>query len=115
MRDTLIAPQTEIQGVAGKPGLGKRVSILGVPLGFGCGIPGVDIGPAALRVARLNQRVAQLGYEVRDLGDMRIVRPSESTEPQKGIKYLPEIAAVCEDLASEVQNILGAGELPVTI
>jgi arginase len=116
MSDTLIEQQPEVkQRMMGKPGLGKRVSILGVPLGFGCGIPGVDIGPAALRVARLNQRVAQLGYEVRDLGDMRIVRPSEMAEPVRGIKYLPEIAKACEELAAEAQNILRAGELPVTL
>ena len=115
MSETLIAQQNEARAVKGKPGLGQRVSILGVPLGFGCGIPGVDIGPAALRVARLNQRVAQLGYEVRDLGDMRIVRPSEATEAHRGIKYLPEIAAVSEDVASEVQGILRAGELPLPL
>jgi arginase len=114
MSETLIA-QHEVQEVAGKPGTGRRVSILGVPLGFGCGIAGVDIGPAALRVARLNQRIAQLGYEVRDLGDMRIVRPTEASESHKGIKYLPEIAAASEELASEVQGILRAGELPLTL
>jgi arginase len=116
MSETLTAQQSEAsQGLAGKPGLGKRVSILGVPLGFGCSMAGVDLGPAALRVARLNQRVAQLGYEVRDLGDMRIMRPAEMAEPNAKIKYLPEIASACEELALEVQNILKAGELPVTL
>lgn len=116
MSDTLIEQQTEVkQKIMGKPGLGKRVSILGVPLGFGSGIAGVDIGPAALRVARLNQRVAQLGYDVRDLGDMRIVRPSENGEPLRGIKYLAEIAVISEELAAEAQNIMRAGELPITL
>src|SRR5919112_1634677 len=36
----------------------KAVTILGVPLGYGASMAGVDIGPAALRVARLNQRIA---------------------------------------------------------
>jgi arginase len=116
MSETLIAQQAEDkQKMMGKPGLGKRVSIIGAPLGFGSSIAGVDIGPAALRVARLNQRITQLGYEVRDLGDMRIVRPLETSEPQKGIKHLPEIASVCEELAREVQDVLGAGELPITL
>ncbi len=43
----------------------KSVSILGVPLGYGASMAGVDMGPAALRVARLNQRIARLGYSVR--------------------------------------------------
>jgi arginase len=98
-----------------RPGARRRVSILGVPLGFGSSLAGVDIGPAALRVARLNQRIAQLGYEVRDLGDMRIARPQAPPEPTAKAKYLPEIAAVCEELALEVRNILGSGELPLVL
>lgn len=98
-----------------RPGAGRRVSILGVPLGFGSSLAGVDIGPAALRVARLNQRVAQLGYEVRDLGDMRIARPQSVPEPTAKVKYLPEVSAVCEELAVEVRNILGGGELPLVL
>jgi arginase len=98
-----------------RPGVGRRVSILGVPLGFGSSLAGVDIGPAALRVARLNQRIAQLGYEVRDLGDMRVVRPQAVPDPAEKVKYLPEISAACEELALEVRNILEAGELPLTL
>ena len=53
----------------------KALGILGVPLGYGASMAGVDIGPAALRVARLNQRIARLGYTVDDRGDMRLERP----------------------------------------
>src|SRR2546423_15642885 len=42
--------------------LRKGVSVLGVPLGYGASMAGVDIGPAALRVARLHQRISRLGY-----------------------------------------------------
>ncbi|HEX8922480.1 MAG TPA: arginase [Pyrinomonadaceae bacterium] len=98
-----------------RPGVGRRVSILGVPLGFGSSLAGVDIGPAALRVARLNQRIAQLGYEVRDLGDMRLARPQIPAEPIAKAKYLQEIGAVCEELALEVRNILNGGELPLVL
>jgi arginase len=98
-----------------RPGAGRRVSILGVPLGYGCGIAGVDLGPAALRVARLNPRIAQLGYEVRDLGNLRIPFIDLAINPGPGIKHLPVIAAVCEELAGEVKNILRDGELPIVL
>jgi arginase len=108
--------QTET-GVAGRerPGDGKRVSILGVPLGYGSSMAGVDLGPPALRVARLNQRVAQLGYEVRDLGDMRLARPASVPEAADKAKYLREIAATCEELARETKQILDVGELPIIL
>lgn len=98
-----------------RPGNGQRVSILGVPVGFGASTAGVDIGPAAMRVARLNQRIAQLGYEVRDLGDMRVARPQTIAEPGDKLKYLSEISKACEELATEVRTLLGAGELPLIL
>ena len=98
-----------------RPGIGRRVSILGVPLGFGSSLAGVDIGPAALRVARLNQRIAQLGFEVRDLGDLRVARPQSAGEQAGKANYLDEISAVCEEVAVEVEKILNAGELPLIL
>lgn len=97
------------------PGRGRRVSILGVPLSFGSSLAGVDIGPAALRVARLNQRIAQLGYEVRDLGDMRVERAAPTNEREGEANYLREISAVCHELAGEVGKILKGGELPLVL
>jgi arginase len=98
-----------------RPGVDKRVSILGVPLGVGAGLAGVDIGPAAMRVARLSQRVAQLGYDVRDLGDLRVERPLHQAEAGGRLNYLKEISHACENLCAEVKKILEAGELPVIL
>jgi arginase len=97
------------------PGEGRRVSVIGAPLGFGCGMPGVDLGPAAMRIARLNQRIAQLGYEVRDLGDLRIEQPTTVCQPGDRAKYLKEIAAACELIATEVRKAVEQGELPVIL
>jgi arginase len=110
-----LAEQPKDSVVNRPPGAGRRVSVLGVPLGFGAGLAGVDLGPAAMRVARLTQRIAQLGYEVRDLGDLRIEAPREQCQPNDKAKYLAEIAAACETVAAEVQNVMRAGELPVVL
>src|SRR6476620_2892697 len=93
----------------------KAVAILGVPLGYGASMAGVDIGPAALRVARLNQRIARLGYSVHDLGDMRLERPQTLPEVDEKLKYVREISNACEQLASEVEAILKAGQLPLIL
>src|SRR5262249_22113523 len=93
----------------------KSVSILGVPLGYGASMAGVDIGPAALRVARLTQRIARLGYSVEDLGDMRLERPRAVPEQGEKLKYVREISSACEQLAVEVENILNSGRLPLIL
>src|SRR5918997_5005094 len=81
------------------PGEGRRVSIIGVPCGFGASVAGVDLGPAAMRVAGLRQSIARLGYEVRDLGDMRVECPQAPPASNEKLRYLNEIVAACEPLA----------------
>ena len=93
----------------------KAIGILGVPLGYGASMAGVDMGPHALRVARLKQRIKSLGYSVRDLGDMRISDPEVPPNEEDNLKYLPEITAACEDLAKQVEGILDANELPLIL
>ena len=93
----------------------KTVAILGVPLGYGASMAGVDIGPAALRVARLQQRIERLGYPVRDLGDMRLERPQTIPHSDEKLKYVREISSACEQLAEEVEAILQAEQLPLVL
>ncbi|MGH9905706.1 MAG: arginase family protein, partial [Pyrinomonadaceae bacterium] len=94
---------------------GKPVRIVGVPLAYGASMAGVDMGPAALRVARLHERIAQLGYQVTDAGDLRVDRPKSRPKPDDKAKYLNEITAACEQLAVEVHETLSAGELPIIL
>src|SRR5919107_3793711 len=98
-----------------RPGDGRRVSIIGAPCGFGASVAGVDLGPAAMRVAGLRQRVAQLGYEVRDLGDLRFDCPAEPPPPGEKLRYLREIKAACVQLAEDVKKSLRGGELPIVL
>jgi len=97
------------------PGVGKGVSLLGVPLSFGQSMAGVDLGPGAIRVAGLAQRIAKLGYEVEDLGDLPLERPRTLPSTGEKIKYLSEIHRACERLATEVEQIVDAGKVPITI
>jgi len=97
------------------PGSGKTVGIVGVPLAFGQSMLGVELGPAAIRVAGLVSGIASLGYEVNDRGDVRVERPR--TYPREGekLKYLNEVFATCSALATETENIVEAGEIPLTL
>ena len=96
-------------------GAGKPLSILGVPLSFGQSKGGVHLGPAAIRVAGLAQRISNLGYEVNDRGDLPIERTHSLPGFDEKLKYLTEIHDACERLANEVERIVDAGELPLTI
>ena len=93
----------------------RAVGVVGVPLAYGASMAGVELGPAALRVARLNRRIAQLGYKVRDLGDLQVEQSQSAPEPGAKLKYLREISSACEELAEKVAGVLHAGELPLTL
>jgi arginase len=103
------------ESISNSPGAGKSVSILGVPLSFGQSMAGVDLGPGAMRVARVADRIEQLGYEVADLGDLPLERPGSLPAVGDKVKYLREIHTACERLASAVEKIADAGALPITV
>src|ERR1051325_1949470 len=97
------------------PGAGKPLSIVGVPLSYGQSKGGVHLGPAAIRVAGLAQRISSLGYEVNDRGDLPIERSHSLPGFDEKLKYLTEIHDACERLALQVERIVDAGEFPLTI
>ena len=53
----------------------RTIHIIGVPLDLGGGRRGVDMGPSALRIAGLGERIASLGYSVVDDGDLEVPIP----------------------------------------
>ena len=53
----------------------SHIAIIGAPMDLGAGRRGVDMGPSALRLAGLNDKLATLGYEVEDLGNVKVDQP----------------------------------------
>lgn len=101
--------------ISQQPGAGKTVSILGVPLAFGQSMMGVELGPSAVRVAGLAGRIARLGYEVNDRGDMHVERPRSYPREGERLKFLTEVHATCSELARQTEQMVAAGEFPITI
>lgn len=101
MAGTLVAEHN--QGITNSK-TQKAVGVIGVPLAYGASMAGVELGPAALRVARLNKRIKQLGYKVRDLGDLHVQDAQSAPEPGDKLKYLGEISAACQELAQRLRK-----------
>jgi arginase len=93
----------------------SQISIIGAPLDLGAGRRGVDMGPSAIRVANLNARLASLGYEVEDLGNIPVDQPEAHPAGSDRARYLPQIAATCRRLAALVEKSAAAGKLPVVL
>jgi len=93
----------------------SHIAIIGVPLDLGSGRRGVDMGPSAVRVANLNARLSEMGYEVDDLGNVPVAQPESQPEGQPQAKYLPQITQTCTQLAELVERQLVAGKCPLVL
>lgn len=92
----------------------KRVALVGAPLSYGADMAGVELGPAVMRMAGLKRRIASLGYEVRDLGDIPVEEASPVEEDDK-LKHLHEISRACQHIFAAVEGALKDGDLPVIL
>ncbi len=92
-----------------------HIAIIGVPLDLGAGRRGVDMGPSAVRVANLNHRLTELGYQVEDLGNVSVIQPESQPEGHPHAKYLPQITDTCTLLAKMVERALAAGQFPLVL
>jgi len=93
----------------------RRVHIIGVPLDLGQGRRGVDMGPSALRIAGLDQRIAALGHTVVDRGDLHVPIPETRTPGHAQKRYVREIARVCQKLHQMALASLTEGALPLVL
>ena len=93
----------------------RSVHIIGVPLDLGQGRRGVDMGPSALRIAGLDQRVAALGHTVTDRGDLHVPIPETRSPGDPTKKYIREIARVCQRLHHAALGSLRDGAIPLVL
>lgn len=98
----------------------KKVGIIGVPLGYGAGQIGSDLGVEAMRSSRIRgesllDRIRDLAYDARDYGNVETAKPARLAADDENPKYLDEMVASCRAMASGVKNILVDGALPVIL
>jgi arginase len=89
--------------------------IIGVPLDLGGNRRGVDMGPSALRIAGLAERLSSLGLQVIDEGDLVTPIPEVKSVGDPRKKYIREIARVCDRLYKTSLNVLHSGGLPLVL
>src|SRR4029077_10133154 len=91
----------------------RTVHIHGVPLDLGGGRRGVDMGPSAVRIAGIGERLTGIGCVVVDKGDLATPIPETREERDPRKKYIREIARVCQRLYGQVYQSHQEGALPL--
>ena len=93
----------------------KPVHIIGVPLDLGGSRSGVDMGPSALRIAGLGERLAALGFSVVDKGDLPTPIPEMRQRSDERKKFIGDIAQVCDLLYESATASLAEGAMPLVL
>ncbi len=93
----------------------KNVTIIGFPMDLGAGRRGVDMGPSALRIADLREKLENLGYNVYDSGDVFIQIMERQKIKNPKLKYLNEILKTSKTLAGKVEKVLEQDRFPLCI
>ena len=90
----------------------KPIEILGVPMDLGQDRRGVDMGPSAIRYARLKSGLENLGYPVEYLGNVEPPIP-ELARIGEGMRHLNAVRDVCVKVSERAQEMISRGTFPV--
>lgn len=98
-------------------GTPERVDVIGVPMDLGADRRGVDMGPSAIRYARLREGLETLGVRTLvDHGNLAVPVPeSHAAQAVRNAKYLPIILSVCDELSRLVEETIRAGGFPLVL
>ncbi len=101
-----------------EPAQRTALALLGVPIQAGTSRPGCLMGPAALRTAGLASDLTQLGYTVRDHGNLvpeRTFSAAVEANYDPRLRNVAEIVDWTRALSERVRGVLHGGELPIVM
>src|ERR1700744_6371019 len=95
--------------------LRRPIAVIGAGLGLGAGRGGVDMGPSAIRHAGLHERIASLGREWVDWGDVLVDVPEATQVGDPRARYLDSIKRSCGRVAELVARARAESLVPLVL
>jgi arginase len=95
--------------------LRHKVAVIGAALDLGAGRRGVDMGPSAIRYAGLDERIAELGLEYVDLGNVEAAVAEATPAGDEQARFLPQIKDTALRIADLVAGAARDGFSPVVL
>lgn len=93
----------------------RDIGVVAVSIDLGAGRRGVDMGPSALRVAGLRERLEGMGYRIREGGTVHAHGPEAAPQGESRLRYLDEITQVCQETRTLVTEALDQGCFPLIL
>ena len=95
---------------------GSSIEVLGIPMDLDQDRRRMDVGPSAIRYARLSDVLEGLGYAVSDLGNVGVPIPEmieAGGAENKGMPHLRSIREVYEGNAAAARDVVAGGAFPI--
>jgi arginase len=92
-----------------------NIDLIGVPIDYGAGRRGVDMGPSAMRIAGLESALKRIGHTVRDKGNVDVPIMEQCSVQEPKLRFLNCILDVAAKTANEIEDSLRAGHFPITL
>ena len=93
----------------------RELAIIGAALDLGAGRRGVDMGPSAIRYAGIDDRLAALGLDCVDLGNVETAVAEAAEEVDLRARFLPDIKRACERIAGLVAGAARERRMPIVL
>jgi len=93
----------------------SKIKIIGVPMDLGAGRRGVDMGPSAMRIARVGQRLQELGHEVVDFGNVGVKQAETLSGANEKARFVDEISDCCQQLRDVTYQALKENFMPLVL
>jgi len=92
----------------------RKIALIGAPFDAGASQVGCRAGPVALRAAGIEFALRQLGYQIRDLGD---IKPGRVTSPKLDghARHVSEVSSWVRALSATTFQVAKAGFLPLLL
>ncbi|WP_289356642.1 arginase [Paenibacillus sp. S-12] len=96
------------------------LSIIQVPFGLGAGRRGAERGPECLMQSGLVRHLNQLGLAVDEEREVNCIAAAKAEAPALSVtagkaKYVPEVIAMSDALAEQVQAVVESGRFPLVL
>ncbi len=93
-----------------------QIDLIGVPMDFGAGRRGVDMGPSAIRYAGLQDGLAALGCEIHESGNVEVPIPEMcASDSEPNLRNVACVAPVAADLMQRVAAVMAEGHFPIVL
>lgn len=93
----------------------SQIDLFGVPMDLGASRRGVDMGPSALRIADVVERIENLGRVVRDHGNIACPGKETAEIGDEKARFGAAILDCCEELAHGVGQTVEEGHFPLVL